>query len=377
MTEFIQLHVLTSYPPSNLNRDDLGSPKTAILGNTKRLRISSQSLKRAWRQSELFQSALAGHIGIRTREIENKIVDALVSGKSLIELTNLSITGETRKKVSPDDAEKWAKCIVQNLHGHKKQKKQKKDEDENKENKKESQQIFFLSREEIYAIDSLLKKCAETGKAPDNKKDFPLLGNTYSAADIAMFGRMVAQAAEFNTEAAVQVSHAITVHDVVVEDDYFTAVDDLNLLDTVTGSAHIGQLEFASGLYYIYVCINRDLLMENLNGNKELASRAISALTEACTKIAPAGKQASFASRAYASYLLAERGPQQPRSLAVAYIRPVKGEDVLYSAIRALEETREKIECVYGKCCEETCMFNAITGQGSLAQILEFVAKGL
>jgi CRISPR system Cascade subunit CasC len=382
MTEFIQIHVLASYPPSNLNRDDLGRPKTAILGGTQRLRISSQSLKRAWRQSDLFQSALAGHIGIRTRELKTKIVDSFVSGKSLRDLLNLSNAQEARKKISEDKAKEYANTIIQNLGGFNKRKKKKgeKEQDEDEQDrtdtkeKKESQEIIHLCREEIDAIDALLKRCAESGKKPE-KMDFPLLQKTYSAADIAMFGRMVAKAPEFNTEAAVQVSHAITVHDVVVEEDYFTAVDDLNKLETDTGSAHIGVLEFAAGLYYIYICINRDLLIENLGGNKELASRAIAALTEACAKVAPVGKQASFASRAYASYLLVERGPQQPRSLAVAFIKPVKGEDILASAIETLENTRERIEKVYGKCCDEAISLNAVTGVGSLESILQFVAK--
>ena len=85
MSEFIQLHLLTSYPPANLNRDDLGRPKTALMGGTERLRISSQSLKRHWRVSELFQEALAGHLGTRTKrfglEIHQQLLDAGVAEK--------------------------------------------------------------------------------------------------------------------------------------------------------------------------------------------------------------------------------------------------------------------------------------------------------
>jgi len=190
-----------------------------------------------------------------------------------------------------------------------------------------------------------------------------------------MFGRMFANTPVYNTEAAVQVSHAITVHDVVVEDDYFTAVDDLNALETDAGSAHIGQMEFAAGLYYFYICINRDLLIENLMGDANLASRAIAAITEACAKVAPAGKQASFASRAYASYMLAERGSQQPRSLAVAFIKPVKSGDILSTAIGELEETRKKIDKVYGPCCRDARSFNTTTGEGSLADLIRFVSS--
>lgn len=363
MTEFIQLHILASYPPSNLNRDDLGRPKTAIMGNTQRLRISSQSLKRAWRQSELFQKALSGHIGIRTKEMGNKIVESLVSGKTLRDILKEPNKPPVRKSVPEKKAIEWAKLIT-NQFG----------KVTGSDTDVKTEQIVHYSPEEISAIDSLLEKCVASEKAPDGK-DLSLLRKQQSAVDIAMFGRMFANTPAYNMEAAVQVSHAITVHDVVIEDDYFTAVDDLNKLETDAGSAHIGQLEFASGLYYTYVCINRDMLIENLNGDEKLASKAISSLVEACAKVAPGGKQASFASRAYASYMLAERGTQQPRSLAVSFIRPVKGDDILTSAILSLEETRKKIEKVYGKCCEEVCSFNAVTGEGSLAKILEFVAK--
>ncbi|MDI9633584.1 MAG: type I-E CRISPR-associated protein Cas7/Cse4/CasC [Methanolinea sp.] len=363
MTEFIQLHILASYPPSNLNRDDLGRPKTAILGNTQRLRISSQSLKRAWRQSELFQSALAGHIGIRTREMGNKIVEALVSGRTLKDVLSGKETPPSRKPVAERNALEWAKKIAERFG-----------KVAGREKDLKTEQIVHYSPEEISAIDALLERCAASGKGPEDS-DLELLRKTHAAVDIAMFGRMLAASPEFNTEAAVQVSHAITVHDVVVEDDYFTAVDDLNRLGSETGSAHIGVLEFAAGLYYIYICIDRDLLVENLGGDTALASRAIAALTEACAKVAPAGKQASFASRAYASYLLAERGSQQPRSLAVAFVKPVRGEDLLSSAIHALEDTRTKIERVYGKCCDDAARFNAVTGEGTLDSVLAFVAK--
>ena len=97
MTEFIQIHALTAYPPSNLNRDDLGRPKTAIIGGGCRLRISSQSLKRAWRSSDLFQEALAGHTGVRTKTLGWKVVEALTSGRTLPEV----LAGSAGKPVRP------------------------------------------------------------------------------------------------------------------------------------------------------------------------------------------------------------------------------------------------------------------------------------
>jgi len=112
MTEFIQLHVLASYPPSNLNRDDLGRPKTAIMGGTQRLRISSQSLKRAWRQSPFFQEALSGHIGIRTKEMGVKIAAALTTGKTLTDILYNTGKPPGRTPVPEKKAVEWAKSIA-------------------------------------------------------------------------------------------------------------------------------------------------------------------------------------------------------------------------------------------------------------------------
>ena len=108
-----------------------------------------------------------------------------------------------------------------------------------------------------------------------------------------MFGRMLANATRYNVEAALQVAHAVTVHEVAVEDDYFTAVDDLNKGEE--DAVHLGETEFASGLFYRYVCINKTLLEKNLGGDKnsdrkKLAATAIRALVESALKIAPSGK---------------------------------------------------------------------------------------
>jgi len=362
MSEFIQLHILASYPPSNLNRDDLGRPKTAIMGGKQRLRVSSQSLKRAWRQSDFLQEALAGHMGIRTKEMGTKIIAALTSGRSLNDMLYQPTNEPSRSPVDEKKAKEWAMEIAGKFGKCKK-------------NSAELEQLVHFSPVEIDAVDALLSRCVTSGEDPSDE-DLMLLRNDHAAADIAMFGRMLASSPAFNTEAAVQVSHAITVHDVVVEDDYFTAVDDLNDGSEDQGSAHIGEFEFASGLFYIYVCVNRDLLIENLQDDEGLANRALSALTEATLKVGPTGKQASFASRAYASYVLAERGDQQPRSLAVSFLTPVKGGDMLADTIAKLEETRQKMETVYGPCCEATQVMNAYAGEGSLSDILKFVSVG-
>jgi CRISPR system Cascade subunit CasC len=351
MSQFIQLHILTSYPPANLNRDDLGRPKTAVMGGSQRLRISSQSLKRAWRTSDLFKKALDGHVGERTKERGIQVFNALKA-----------------MGVAEKDAKQWAREIAEVFGKPKSESKEKPLQD------LEIEQLAHFSPEEIAAIDSLINKLAR-GKSGPAKDDLNLLREKHTAADIAMFGRMLADAPRYNTEAAVQVAHAISVHEVAVEDDYFTAVDDLNEGAEDAGAAHIGETEFAAGLFYLYVCINRELLQKNLGDNKELAGNALKALTEAAVKIAPSGKQNSFASRARATYILAEKGDEQPRSLAVAFLKPVTGKDMLSEAINALTTTRENMDKVYGASAQKPELMNAVTGEGKLDAILNYVAS--
>lgn len=371
MNRFLQLHLLTSYPPSNLNRDDLGRPKTAVMGGALRLRVSSQSLKRAWRTSEVFENALGGHVGIRTKEMGVEVYQQLLD-----------------KGIEEKSAREWAKAIAGvfgKLKNPKKESKKDKDADAKPRRHEmtedlEIEQLAHFSPEEHAAIEALVEKLASTRQAPD-EADLDLLRHRHSAADIALFGRMLAASATYNTEAAAQVAHAISVHKVQVEDDYFTAVDDINSKrkdKEDVGAGHLGETEFGAAVYYLYVCINRELLEENLGGDRALADKTLAALLECAATIPPGGKQNSFASRAYASYILAEKGDQQPRSLAVAFLRPVGEErdeyrDVLGSAIQRLEDKRANMEKVYGPCASAHRAMNAETGEGSLAALKDFV----
>lgn len=350
MSTFIQLHLLTSYPPSNLNRDDLGRPKTAVMGGKTRLRVSSQSLKRAWRTSDIFSEAMKGHVGVRTKSMGVEAYEALRA-----------------KGVTEGDAKTWAKQIAEVFGKAKKANAAKPLEE------LEIEQLAHFSPEEKNAILALSDKLAASKAAP-SADDLKLLQKDHTAADIAMFGRMLASSPAFNTDAAVQVAHAVTVHDVAVEDDYFTAVDDLNTGEDDLGAAHIGETEFGAGVFYNYICINRDLLIDNL-GDKELADKALKALLEAAAKVSPTGKQNSFASRARTSYLLAEKGSDQPRSLSVAFLKPVRGEDVLALSVKELEKRRENFDKVYGPCADAFKIMNAETGEGSLEAIKTFITE--
>lgn len=353
MGNFIQLHLLTNYGPSNLNRDDLGRPKTATVGGVQRLRVSSQSLKRAWRTSEIFEEALAGHIGTRTKEMGKKVYENLV-----------------KSGVSEKNAKDWAASIAQ-VFGEIEKADAKKPLQEVK-----IKQLAHFSPEEIAGIDALVAKLAK-GKSAPTEEDLKLLKESHTAADISMFGRMLADNPWANTEAAVQVAHAFTVHKTAVEDDYFSAVDDLNTQEEHAGSAHIGEAEFGAGLFYLYICIDRELLANNLGGNKNLADKAIKALVETAATVSSTGKQNSFASRAYASYILAEKTDKQPRSLAVAFLKPVKdkNDDTLKSSVDALRETRDRFGKAYG--CEDTPFKEVDTVKpiGTLEELVQFCVQ--
>jgi len=415
MSIFIQLHTLAAYPPSNLNRDDLGRPKTAVMGGSQRLRISSQSSKRAWRTSDIFKEALSENIGIRTRDMGIQVYKALTAGYSLSELIEVNTNpSEKNPKMPEEKARKWAQSIA-GVFG--KLKKEKPDDDTKEDSEKEPdylqkespsqldigemaasedskskkgkskkekpkkevnilqmEQLVHFSPEEISGIDLLITKLAQSQKDPSDE-DLNLLREKHKAVDIAMFGRMLASNPAYSTEAAVQVSHAITVHSVTVEDDYFTAVDDLNNKQEATGSAHIGEAEFASGLFYTYICVNCNLLEKNLNGDKELAKKALNSLVECVAKVSPTGKQNSYASRAYASYILAEKGTQQPRSLSVSFLKALNGKDLLEEAITALKITNQKIEAVYGPCSDRKYEMDAYNAVGTLPGVKSFVAN--
>lgn len=356
MSRFVQIHLLTSYPPANLNRDDQGRPKTAKMGGYDRLRVSSQSLKRAWRTSDLFQQALSEHVGTRTKLLGVMAYEKLVAGG-----------------VKEKQAKEWSQKIAGVFGSLKKAKEKDSLVD------LEIEQLVHVSPVEIQAIESLLATLISQGRAPEDT-ELELLRSQGQSADIAMFGRMLASSPSYNVEAACQVAHAISVHPIVIEDDYFTAVDDLNDGSEDAGAAHIGETGFAAGLFYSYICINRALLVENLGGDEALAQKSIKALIEAAVKVAPEGKQNSFGSRAYASYVLAEKGDQQPRSLSVAFLKPVTsqgidGVDFGTAAVEALTSQRNNMDAVYGPCADASCEINVFEGKGTLAELLKFVAE--
>lgn len=352
MTRFVQLHFLTAYPPSNPNRDDLGRPKTAVYGGVPRLRLSSQSLKRAARMSDAMRAGLKGHLGERTQRIGDEVRSRLLE------------QGASEKQadtIARDIADIFGKVDEAAI-------------------KKDSahvriRQLAFVSPDERRMAFEWADRMLAGEKKPDNIKQL-VLRTADGAVDVAMFGRMLADDAEFNREAAVQVSHAITTHKAVVEDDYYTAVDDLKRPAEDMGAGFVGEAGFGSGVYYLYVCIDTGLLVRNLNldGDRSLARRAIEAVVEAFATATPSGKRNSYNHHARARYIRAEAGGVQPRSLAGAFLRPVTGEDLMAASVDALDTMAGQFDHAYGPQADACEVMNVDTGVGTLHAVKTFVS---
>ncbi len=341
---FLQLHFLTPYAPSNLNRDDLGRPKTALFGGSQRLRVSSQSLKRAWRTSAVFETELAEHIGTRTKRF----------GDVVLPILSKVLDEKKAKKLASMLAEQFGAVKEEGLR---------------------TEQLAHITPEEKRHLEALAGTLAsEGGREPTKDELAGLVGHAKGAADISLFGRMLAAKTEFNVEAACQVAHAISIHKVAIEDDYFTAVDDLKTDEDDAGAAHVGTQEFASAVLYHYVCIDRGLLAENLGGDEALVQKTLRALGEACLTVAPNGKQNSFASRSRAHFVLVERGSGQPRSLASAFLKPVGGDDLLAEGVKALQSIREKLAKIYEDEAPSRS-FDVLAGEGTKREVLDFLAN--
>ena len=373
MTTFLQLHLLTAYPASNLNRDDTGRPKTLDFGGAPRIRVSSQSLKRAWRTSPVFGERVHAHLGSRTQRIGPVICTHL--------------TGQGIEDTAADEIARYIAFAFGKL------------DNEAKGDRRRTRQLVFIPPEERARALNVAKQIADGQLAiPDDWRKYlasgasgdeddsdesederagargnkaktakkptkhpltsDLLLTVDGAADIAMFGRMLADTPAYNREAAVQVAHAFTTHRAAVEDDYYVAVDDLkNAAEHEdVGTSFIGVQEYGAGLFYMYACVDCDLLAKNLGDDRTVAANAVDALVRAAATVSPRGKQASFASRARASFVMAERGSQQPRTLAAAFLKPVHvrdGGDVAAASVQALSDFCGNLDRAYGACADD------------------------
>lgn len=346
MTMFVQFHLLTTYPLSNPNRDDQGRPKQALIGGAPRLRISSQSLKRAVRESSYFAQDLAGHTGTRTRRLATELK---------AELVGQGVDEDQADKIATDIGVAFSKLEKASTN---------------------ATTLAFISPDE-WALARELAAKAVAGEALPKDKDLrkAVLRHADGAVDIAMFGRMLADSPDYNRDAAVQVAHAFTTHRAQVQDDWFSAVDDLKTREEDSGAGHIGEHGFGSGVYYKYACVNVDLLIENLGGDRALAGRGIASLARALATATPKGKQNSHAHHPRAGFIRVERGRQQPRDLSGAFHSPVAPEE--RASIEALTVMADKIDRAYGTSFDDMLAMDVALGVGTLDEIATFAAEAV
>ena len=333
-----EIHMLKNYPPTNLNRDDTGAPKTCLFGGTMRGRISSQCLKRSWRTAELFRAEIGEeYLGIRTRKMPEMVAEMLLEmgvDSDLVEAVQPRLTGIGNK-----------------------------DGKETKDGKATAQVIFYAP-EDIKAVAETVKALLDgctTAKDVKNIKAKDLQAAISGAnmrpvtLDIALFGRMVTCDAFRDVEAAMQVAHAISTNKVSLESDYFTAMDDMlagNASDEA-GAAMIGDTDFNSSCYYVYAAIDTDILKENLKNSEdadEIIRKAIPALLRAMAFTNPNGKQNSFAGHVLPSVVMVEcKDAKIPTSMVNAFTEPVRStNDVIRESVKKLVEETDMAARNYG-----------------------------
>ena len=393
---FLQLHTLTSYPASLLNRDDAGFAKRIPFGGSVRTRISSQCLKRHWRTYD-GEHALSGiegvELSIRSRktfetEVYAKLVVAGVDANRANEVVAAMmplILGKNENEAEAEAAEPKrpkgkgkGKDVVGGEPAHE---------------GFLTKQVTVLGRPELAFFVAAGKEIlAELGagdakkaveaffKAKGQKENLQAL-KLGAGLDAALFGRMVTSDILARCDAAVHVAHAFTVHEEASESDYFSAVDDLLKDAGGMGSGHIGSSELTTGLFYGYVCVDIPLLVSNLSGDRALAGEVLARLVHTVATVSPGAKLGSTAPHAFAQVVLAEAGRAQPRTLANAYFDAVAGRgSLLTSAYEALAGHVKELDEMYGLTTERAVaaigprekLAGALPAHVTLAKVADF-----
>lgn len=347
---FVEFHALTSHSPANLNRDRNGTPKTAMFGGARRLRISSQCLKRTWRTFPGFVEELPEEeLAVRTTRLPETILGNLGA-----ELPQAAADG-----------------IVAVLAGMGKAAPGEEEDDEAGEEEAgkpsgggevaRTPHLLMLSRKEIDEVGSFVRahmaELAEAGaslgkKGRKGNKPANLVGLREAlrkhlaetcrrpSAVVALFGRFYTGDEIKNIDGALSVAHALSTQQITLEYDYFSAVDDLQPAGQA-GSAHIGEGEFGAGVFYKYAVADARLLAGTLGGDRQLAARSLRAVTRAVALAVPRGSSHGAAPFNAADYLEVVVRRDQPMSLANAFLKPVRAtaeSDLMESSIKRLTD---------------------------------------
>lgn len=304
MSKIIDIYALQSLPPSLINRDDTGAPKNAVFGGVPRQRVSSQSWKRAIRRY-FFENFDAANIGDRSKRLPEKIARQLeeqgMEQGTAIERTEQLFKAagiKTAVEKKPKDKDGTDAEVAYPQTGY----------------------LLFLS---AHQIDNAVKAIQERDGKNFTKREAQAILDQEHSVDIAMFGRMVADDAAYNVDAAVQVAHALGIHDSAPEFDYFTAVDDLAEEGEETGAGMIGTVQMMSSTLYRYATVNLEGLAENLD-SEDAAKQAAVEFVEAFIASMPTGKINTFANQTLPELVYVAVRDTRPVSLVNAFEAPVE-----------------------------------------------------
>ncbi|MDO4671129.1 MAG: type I-E CRISPR-associated protein Cas7/Cse4/CasC [Aerococcus sp.] len=291
---FVEVHALQSVPPSCINRDDMGSPKTALYGGATRARVSSQSWKHAMRVmfTEEFPEE---QLGVRTKKLEDIVKNRLEEGDNSESQLYLKII----KKVIPDNNVLMfiGKTAIDELV---------------------NKYSDIMDKYNSYLNDMTKKKAQE--KAAE---EIVKVIKSNGSIDISLFGRMVANTPQLNVDACAQVAHAISTHAVENQFDYFTALDDVMDSDNA-GAAHLDTAEFNSSTLYRYTTVAIHDFNSKIKSIDSIdLGYIVKKYVEAFIKSMPTGKQNSYANRTLPSTVLVTFRTDQPINLVGAFEKPV------------------------------------------------------
>jgi CRISPR system Cascade subunit CasC len=306
----IEIHLLQNFAPSCLNRDDTNTPKECEFGGVRRARVSSQSFKRAIR--EHFRKENAAIVGERTKALKTEILKHL-----------------------PDADPKTLESVLSNLASV------------DSKRPDETNVLVFIGQNEIAALVECVK-----GNITDKKAIEKAIKEARTSVDVALFGRMLAEAPNLNIDASCQVAHAISTHAAQLEMDFFTAVDDLNPREDV-GAGMLGYTGYNSACLYRYALLDTVQLAKNLGIKTDdpLLKEAVEAFLRAFVLAEPSAKQNSMAAHNLPSFgLLVSREKGTPVSLANAFCKPVplRKNDLIGGSVAEFVKYQKRLSNVYG-----------------------------
>ena len=286
---YVDFHVIQTVPPSCVNRDDTGRPKTAFYGGVNRARVSSQSWKHAVRVmfKEIFEDE---KLGFRTKYAVDLIAD------------KLKANGFDDEKAAKKAAEALSNAGVKT---------------NDKKGVITTGALFFISALHVEKLAELVLNDEK------DKKKYKEALNSLPSVDMALFGRMVADDVDLNVDASCQVAHSISTHSVESEYDYFTALDDCSKLDNA-GAGHLGTMEFNSSTLYRYATINVMDLFKSVGSD---VADAVAGFTKAFIFSMPTGKQNSYANRTLPDLIYVTVREDQPVNFSGAFEEPVERYD--------------------------------------------------